>query len=273
MKCKKCGKEVKKTDAFCQYCGTKVETEVKEVKKVEKKEEVKQEVVKKAPVENQGGKGLSIASMVLGIVGIVFSFIIGPFAFILSLLGFIFALCSKRKNGFRLAGLITSIVGIVFQIIETIFIIFFSAVLFSYIGNAIDDYDIDDFLDDDYTYKYATPYGEWTCVPYPEKDYKTKEETTLNLKYGSTFVYGPKGDLDNNYYKGTWSYEKEYDKNAKYTDREFVKITAPVTEFKMNGISQDATNKSLNLEMEFINDYDETIIMFDNTQNTYHCKK
>jgi len=24
MKCKKCGKEVKKSDAFCQYCGTKI---------------------------------------------------------------------------------------------------------------------------------------------------------------------------------------------------------------------------------------------------------
>jgi len=54
---------------------------------------------------------------------------------------------------------------------------------------------------------------------------------------------------------------------------EDAEITAPVTEFKMNGIDQDASNKNLNMEMEFINDYDEAIIMFDNTANTYKCTK
>ncbi len=38
MECKKCGKEVKKTDAFCQYCGTKIEQEEKKTKVATKSE-------------------------------------------------------------------------------------------------------------------------------------------------------------------------------------------------------------------------------------------
>ncbi len=281
MKCKKCGKEVKKSDAFCQYCGTKVEVKeavTKPVKTVEKKEEVKQETVKKAPVVNQGNKGLAIASMVLGIIGLIMSLIIGPFAFVFPLLGLIFALCSKSKLGFKTAGLITSIVGLVIGFIYLILMIFYTALFASLFGEIIDNYDYDDFIDDydikeKYDYKYATPYGEWTCEPYPSYSYTSNENTTLNLKYDGTLIYGPTDDLDNNYYKASWTYEREYDKNKQYTDREFVKITAPVTEFKMNGISQDTSNKNLNLEMEFINDYDEAIIMFDNTSNTYKCTK
>ena len=52
MKCKKCGKEVGKTDAFCQYCGTKIEQEEKKVAaSTTKKEEAK--VVKVEKVEEK----------------------------------------------------------------------------------------------------------------------------------------------------------------------------------------------------------------------------
>lgn len=271
MECKKCGKAVKKTDAFCQYCGTKIEQEEKKTnvatKSVEKKEEVKVEKVE----PNKPGNGLAIAGMVLGILSILLSIIIGPFAIIFPLLGLILSLCSK-KSGFKVAGIITSIVGFVIQIIWILIIVFFAS-LFGAIVDEFDDLDIDDDYNYNTPYKYASPYGEWTCEPYPANDYKSDEKTTLDFKYSGKFIYGPKGDLDNNHYSGTFTYEKEYDKNKDYTDREFIKVTAPVTEFKMNGIDQDASNKNLNMEMEFINDYDEAIIMFDNTANTYKCTK
>ena len=283
MKCKKCGKEIKKGDLFCQYCGTKVEAEEKKeektkttgTKKVEKKEEVK--VVKETNT-SEGSKGLAIAGMVLGIVGIVLSLLFGPFVFFIPLLGLILSLCSKKKVGFKTAGIITSAVGLGIGFLYLLFMLFFSS-LFMTLFNGIRDYDFDydDYnyydYDDDYTYKYASPYGEWTCTPYPASSYSNNEETTLNFKYTGTYIYGPSDDLDNNYYKGSFTYEREYDKNEKYTDREFIKVTAPVTEFKINGVNQSVDNKNLNLEMEFINDYDEAIIMFDNTSNTYLCEK
>ena len=276
MKCTKCGKDIEKTDKFCQYCGTEVKAEEKKetkvVKTVEKKKEAKEEV-KVEKVENNGAatkKGLAIASMILGIIGIVFSWC-GLWVVIFPILALIFALCSK-KSGFKIAGLITSIVGFVLQIIVTLFAFAALTSLFGIIEEYADDYYDDDY-NYNYTYKYATPYGEWTCTPYPESSYTSKDETTLKFNYTGTFIYGPKGELDDNYYSGKFTYTKEYDKNEKYTDKEFIDIKAPVDKFVLKGIEQDASNKNLNMEMEFINDYKEAIIMFYNTSNTYHCKK
>lgn len=278
MKCKKCGKEVGKNDSFCQYCGTEIKKESKTSKTaIEKRAEVKEEVkVEKVETktENKSGNGLAIAGMVLGIIGIVLSLIIGPFAFLFPLLGLILSLCGK-KSGYKIAGIITSICGFIIGIIYIIIGAALISGIFSLIDDGLDSYDDLSSIKDDYkeysNYKYATPYGEWTCVPYPET--ANGQETTLDLKYSGKFVYGPSDDLDNNHYSGTWTYEKEYDKNKEYTDREFVDIKAPVTEFIMGGITQDASNKNLNMEMEFINDYDEAIIMFYNTNNTYKCTK
>ena len=56
-------------------------------------------------------------------------------------------------------------------------------------------------------------------------------------------------------------------------NKKFYDIKAPVTEFKKDGVSGSTYNKNLNMEMELINDYDEAIIMFYNTYNTYKCTK
>lgn len=266
MECKKCGKEVKKTDKFCQYCGAelkKEETKTKSTatKAIEKKEEVKEEVVAEKVETKKSGNGLAIASMILGIIGIVLSLIIGPIAFLFPLLALIFGLCSK-KSGFKTAGIVTSIVGFVIGIIYLIL----SVVLFSSIFGLM----LNEFGEDGY--HYATPYGEWTCVPY--SSYKSNtEETTLNLKYNGTYIYGPKGDLDKNHYSGTFTYTSETDKNEKYTGKKFYDIKAPVTEAVYNGIHQSTYNKNLNMEMQLTNDYDEAIIMFYNTYSTYKCTK
>lgn len=264
MKCTKCGKEVKKTDSFCQYCGTalakeaKVE-EKKTTKAVVKKEEVKVEpVVKEEP--KKGSKGLAIAGMVLGIVGVIFSLIIGPIAFLFPLLGLIFSLCG-RKGGFKIAGIITSIIAFVIEIVYLFISIVFFSSLFGFLGEYLEDY------------HYASPYGEWTCTSYPSYSYSSNDETTLKLKYDGTYIYGPKGDLDDNHYSGTFTYTVESDKNEQYEGKKFYDIKAPVTEFKKDGVSGSTYNKNLNMEMELINDYDEAIIMFYNTYNTYKCTK
>ena len=277
MKCKKCGKEVGKTDAFCQYCGTEIKKEEKAkttvAKTTEKRKEVKEEVVaEKVTTEKKSGNGLAIAGMVLGIIGIVLSLLIGPIAFLFPLLGLILSLCAK-KCGFKTAGIITSIVGFVIELIITILVVVFFSAFMGLVGdyvNNYDDYNYDYDYDYNYTYKNETPYGTWKCVSYPSSD---SEETTLNLKYSGRFVYGPSDDLTNNYYSGTFTYTTEYEKNKDYTDRKFIDIKAPVDEFTLDGVKQDASNKNLNMEMELIDDYDTSIIMFYNTYNTYKCER
>lgn len=63
--------------------------------------------------------GFGIASLILGIVGLVFScFIVGIIPAFLGLIFAIIALCQKNtKNGMAIAGLICSIIGIVFSAI------------------------------------------------------------------------------------------------------------------------------------------------------------
>ena len=265
MKCTKCGKEVKKTDAFCQYYGkelakeAKVEEKKTTTKAVAKKEEVKVEpVIKEEP--KKGNKGLAIAGMVLGILGVIFSLIIGPVAFLLPLLGLIFSLCGQ-KGGFKIAGIITSIISFVIEIVYLVLgLVLFSSIL-GFAGNMINNY------------SYASPYGEWTCTDYPSYSYSNNEETTLKLKYDGTYIYGPKDDLEDNHYSGTFTYTSETEKNEQYTGKKFFDIKAPVTEFKKDGVQGSTYGKNLNMEMQLINDYDEAIIMFYNTYNTYRCTK
>ncbi len=276
MKCKKCGKEVSKTDAFCQYCGTKVEVEEKTSKKAERVKAEKVEDVKVEPVKtektnneqsNAAGKGFAIAAMSLGIVGLIFTFVSGPCAFILSLLGLIFAIVSKKKCGFRTAGLITSIVGLVLQVISTIIVIIFFSTFMTILGEYIDS--------DLVNYKKDSVYGTWNCKSYPSYDYTNSEETTLKLKYDGTYIYGPSNDLDNNHYSGTFTYESEYDKNLENYSKgsKFYDIKGNVDEFMMSGVKGSTYGKNLNMEIELVNDYDEAYIMFYNTGNTYKCER
>ena len=102
-------------------------------------------------------KGLPIAGMVLGIVGLLFSFAIctALFGLILCLVGVILSAIGMKKcndgtadgKGMAIAGLATSGVGILISII--VMVVFAAAV-----GSAVDDYNdaMDDYYDalDDY---------------------------------------------------------------------------------------------------------------------------
>lgn len=68
-------------------------------------------------MEEKKSNGLAIASLVLGIVAIVFSFI-GlsiPFGLIIGIVGIILGIMAKKKNpcGMATAGLVLSIIGTV----------------------------------------------------------------------------------------------------------------------------------------------------------------
>ena len=272
MECKKCGKKINKTDKFCQYCGTEVskdavvsEPKSKVEKVVEKKEEPKVETVKTAS-ENKPSKGLAIAGMAVGIVGLLFSLIFGPFAFVLPVVGLILSLCAKGNSGFKTAGIITSIVAFVIEIIITVFGLAFFTSIMGIVEDEIRDYD----YDYNYTYKDRTPYGEWTCVPYPSYKYDA-ESTTLDLKYSSKYIYGPTKDLDKNYYAGTFTYETDYTTNDDVTLT--LNIKAPVTEFVLDGVNQSIYGKNLNMKMKLIDDFDSAIVTFDNTNSSYECTR
>lgn len=94
--CSKCGKEVGKTDAFCQYCGGQIAEEVKAEK-----------VTKVETSEGNPNNGMAVAGFIL--------------SFFVPLLGLIFSIVGvvKSRNlngagkGLAIAGIIISAVSMV----------------------------------------------------------------------------------------------------------------------------------------------------------------
>jgi len=84
--------------------------------------------------KKQKSEGLGIASLVLGILGIIFSItiILSLLGFIFGILGIIFAIMQKRNNptGTATGGLITSIIALVIGLILTLLTLAIPLLLF-----------------------------------------------------------------------------------------------------------------------------------------------
>lgn len=300
MNCEKCGKKNTKTAVFCTNCGAELKKaeEAKTQNVVEAREEAKTKAATKkvevVETKKEEGKGLAIAGMVLGIVGLLLSFIVGPFAFILPLLGLIFSLVAKNGKGFKIAGIITSAVAIVIEIIFVIISVLFVGSFFSILNDYLENGDYDkiediiDDIDDDYDiyeYRGESPYGTWTCAPFESgsgynvdvDDADDDEKTTLYLSYSDTYKYGPYEDLDDNHYSGNFTYEIEKDKNEqnKSNGYKFIMVKGEVDEFMKDGIKESTEGKGLNFEMELFKDYkyDKALIIFPSTYNMYICER
>lgn len=101
--------------------------------------------------EKKSTSGLAVASMVCGILSIVFACCIPCMGIILSIVGLVLGIISqaKQKNGFSLAGIITASFGLAFGIISSIiwlavggFMDFINSMIdSSFFGDPYDPYD------------------------------------------------------------------------------------------------------------------------------------
>ncbi len=85
------------------------------------------------PTRPQGEQGLAIASMVLGIVSIVFACCLWPISFIAAVVGLVLGIVSVKQNrdgkGMAIAGIIMCAIAIVLAICAGLFSgIFFAAI-------------------------------------------------------------------------------------------------------------------------------------------------
>jgi len=122
VNCVNCGNKIKKSDSFCVICG----------KKIENKQEKN---------NNSSNCGLKIASIVLGILGIIFSLMLflSPVSFIISLIGLILGICAL-KHVKNVVGIVLNSIGLFLSVLIIILIV----VIFNY------TYDNMDLLDFDY---------------------------------------------------------------------------------------------------------------------------
>lgn len=148
MVCKNCGTEVKEGQKFCENCGTKIEEEkipvIEEPKKEEVKEENKEVEVTEIPKEQENvgnlnqssnqnvsnpvkkSSGLKIASLVIGIINIVFSFIFNLIMMPLEILGLILGIIHTVKEKKFCAGIVLNIVAIIISIIMFVIMAMFT---------------------------------------------------------------------------------------------------------------------------------------------------
>lgn len=276
MVCNNCGKEIQNGTKFCTNCGTKVEEKA-----------VEPVVTETAKPASQGSSALGIASMVLGIVSIILSWILSIFILVFPIVGLILGICAKGKKGFKITGIILNAISI-----AVCFIMFFVGL--SAIGKGIKEAipEIEKGLKEaSTTVKSEYPYGTWTCVSYDSgtesrynyediKSNNSEDLTVLTLNTDKTYQYGPKKDAYKNYYKGTFTYEIETDKNNDSHNisngYKFIMVRGPITDAMIDGVKKETTAENrIELEMELFRDYDydKALIMFTNTYNMYMCER
>ena len=300
MYCEKCKKDVEDGAKFCPRCGEKA---------VKKTEEVKETKAVKKEVKEESS-GLGIAGMVIGIISLLLSWLL--VFILLPVIGLILSCCAKGKKGFKIAGIILNGLAILVTIILIfVYINVGTSLIFhtidknkDIIQDTIDSIEDDDDVQDSINnikdsvkdgidktkkaIKGTYPYGTWTCLDYYETgnseyaDDVTKapsdKKTVLKLNNDGTFKYGPYVDADKNYYKGTFTYTIETEKNAEYSDKKvkFIDIKAPVTEGMVDGTTlTPSADANMNLEMELFEDYnyDTSLILFYSSYNTYYCQR
>lgn len=110
MYCRNCGKEFADGDIFCTGCGQRKESAP-----------TKSGIAVQLPPKSTPGRGLAIASMVLGIVSTIYFFI-----FIPGILGIVFGFSAKsqgNKSGMAIAGIACGIISICLGILYWILMI------------------------------------------------------------------------------------------------------------------------------------------------------
>ena len=133
--CPKCKQELNENEVFCTNCGYKLE-------KQKRKE------------------GLGTASLIIGIIALVFSFILNILILPLAIIGLILGIVNKVKHGKKISGIILNSVSIVVSIIVfIILVVVLSYAVFDYVDSTI-------FKEDNTNTRYNTSnniYGIWKC--------------------------------------------------------------------------------------------------------------
>ena len=201
--CENCGKEIGNLDKHCSHCGKKVNNESVPVKK------------------SSNMEGLGTASMVIGIISLVFSFIINIFIFPVAVIGLILGIISKAHKGKRISGIVLNIIAIVFSILVFIFWI----CLINYVVDKDYSHDshIETIHDSVLSFDYA---GIWNCKSILSNDNEIKLEINddgtfilSDIKNTGNFIKGTYENSDNHFgsYFGKNNYHAiELDANSRY---------------------------------------------------------
>ena len=247
MECSKCGKKLKKGDLFCNGCGAKVKKTNSKENNTKKKE------------------GLITASIVIGIIAILFSVVLNILILPLAILGLIFGIVGKSTKGKKIAGIVTNSIAIVVGIIMFSLLIVLLASIANDSDNAFNN-----------TFKKIVSAGDEEKIHNTWKCKATSSGVITNNNYTLTLKFTNDGKFDwrsyinpsRNYVIGDYDLKKPY-KLDDSKDRYYEVVLKPKTMY-LYGIRRTPSETKYNL---YPGDSDKDTIKLVNqkTNNTYYC--
>lgn len=285
MYCKNCGKNLNQGELFCGNCGAKVENNVNLNQVVNQtnldtnqtdtfvNENLQQMNNNNLNSDNnqlnynnsKKKEILGTISLILGIVSFVLAFFLNILILPLAIIGLVLGIINKKKNGKKIAGIILNVISI--------FIISVVIIIAVFILKSVDFNEFFSVLYNELDYSSSSNYvaGKYDCTGV----YSNTDEylITLHLNEDNTFVYGPYGDLMNNYVKGTYTYEDENKTNGTGEYKYFMlTLEGKKENFIIDG---EPSDNDFSSKMEFgitsKNVKKQGVIMFLSTYNMYYC--
>lgn len=176
--CEGCGRKVASSDKYCSKCGKSLI------------------VVGVAKANNES---LGTASMVLGIISLVLSFIINLLVFPLALSGFVMGIANKAQKGKKVSGIILNALAMFMAIM--VFVTWIFVITFGLIAYYEDKDPIPNHNDQD------NVWGTWNCKEISSIG-ADKYDLTVKLINDDTFTVS-KYDNQKDYIEGTYTFNNE----------------------------------------------------------------
>ena len=115
--------------------------------------------------------------------------------------------------------------------------------------------------------------GTWNCASGTGSDRdRDNFKTTIKLNEDMTFTYGPYGDLKNNHFKGTYTFEDENKKNGS-GDYSYYMVKFEADEYMVDGeLPEDQKNLSdMEMGIAKVEGGKQAITIFTSSYNMYYC--
>lgn len=237
MFCTKCGRVVDNNAKFCINCGNNLVN----IENVNNLESTKK-------------NGLATASMIIGIISLIFSFILNIFIFPLAIIGLILGIVNKNKCGQKIAGIVLNIVSMIISIIVLITFIF---IIFIFEHHWEENFA-------------PTPVsGSWNCKSFGGSGVGDNYIVSLYLDNSNYFSWNKYNDEYNNHVYGYYTYT-DLEKTNNSGEYKYYNLKLDGYEFVSDGELQDEDYVA-EYEIGINDEQGEAILMNIYTYNMYYC--
>ena len=265
MNCKNCGYFCNDSK-YCSNCGAELINETVTPNDNTNNNYNQNNVAYTQPKKSDG---LWIASLVIGIISLLLSFVLTILIIPLAIIGLVLGIASKKK-GNKVVGIVLNSLAIIVSVVVLFIAIFV-------LGKAISS-EGGNFLRRLYNELDYSTSDNYIAAEYDCKDVDNISGNyliSLYLYKDNTYIYGPYGDLTNNHFKGTYSYEDEHKTNNS-GDYKYFMITFDPSEYMVNGRLQSSYSKSkaeigISNEVESGKIKKNSVLAFPSTGNIYAC--